>query len=140
MFPAITTECAPAPLAVICRLPAEVTDAVTSAEAPALPLIADRELRAKRAYDFLQRLGVRADEVKALPQRQLRRAAGRLQMKSAATSPTLAYGLTYGVDLLGAAIGCLVSLALLTLMDAPSAMFMTAAVVAGAAWCFPMSV
>ncbi len=41
-----------------------------------------------------------ADEVKALPQRQLRRAAGRLQLKSAASTPTLAYGLTYGVDLL----------------------------------------
>ena len=70
------------------------------AQSPALPLIADRELRAKRAHEFLQRLGVSADEVKALPQRQLRRAAGRLQLKSAATTPTLAYGLTYGVDLL----------------------------------------
>ena len=29
------------------------------AQSPALPLIADRELRAKRAHDFLQRLGVR---------------------------------------------------------------------------------
>jgi para-nitrobenzyl esterase len=72
------------------------------AQSPALPLIADRELRAKRAHQFLQRLGVSADEVKALPQRQLRRAAGRLQMQSAATTPTLAYGLTYGVDLLPA--------------------------------------
>ena len=63
-------------------------------------MIADRELRAKRAHDFLQRLGVSPAEVKALPQRQLRRAAGRLQLKSAATTPTLAYGLTYGVDLL----------------------------------------
>jgi para-nitrobenzyl esterase len=72
------------------------------AQSPALPLIADRELRAKRAHEFLQRLGVSADKVKALPQRQLRRAAGRLQMQSAATTPTLAYGLTYGVDLLPA--------------------------------------
>jgi para-nitrobenzyl esterase len=70
------------------------------AQSPALPLIADRELRAKRAREFLQRLGVSTTEVKALPQRQLRRAAGRLQLKSAATTPTLAYGLTYGVDLL----------------------------------------
>jgi para-nitrobenzyl esterase len=70
------------------------------AQSPALPLIADRELRAKRAHEFLQRLGVSADDVKDLPQRQLRRAAGRLQLKSAATTPTLAYGLTYGVDLL----------------------------------------
>jgi para-nitrobenzyl esterase len=70
------------------------------AQSPALPLIADREVRAARAHEFLQRLGVRVDEIKALPQRQLRRAAGRLQLKSAATTPTLAYGLTYGVDLL----------------------------------------
>ncbi len=41
-----------------------------------------------------------AAEVKALPQRQLRRAAGMVQLKSAATTPTLAYGLTYGIDLL----------------------------------------
>jgi para-nitrobenzyl esterase len=70
------------------------------AQSPALPLIADREVRAARAHEFLQRLGVRVDEIKALPQRQLRRAAGRLQLKSAGTTPTLAYGLTYGVDLL----------------------------------------
>ncbi len=70
------------------------------AQSPALPLIADREIRAERAHEFLQRLGVGVDEVKALPQRQLRRAAGRLQLRSAAETPTLAYGLTYGVDLL----------------------------------------
>ncbi len=70
------------------------------AQSPALPLIADRELRARQAHEFLQRLGVSPAEVKALPQRQLRRAAGQLQLKSAAATPTLAYGLTYGVDLL----------------------------------------
>jgi para-nitrobenzyl esterase len=70
------------------------------AQSPALPLIADREVRARHAHEFLQRLGVSAAEVKALPQRQLRRAAGRQQLKSASTTPTLAYGLTYGVDLL----------------------------------------
>jgi para-nitrobenzyl esterase len=70
------------------------------AQSPALPLIADREVRASRAHDFLNRLGVSAAEVKGLPQRQLRRAAGMLQLKSAASTPTLAYGLTYGVDLL----------------------------------------
>jgi para-nitrobenzyl esterase len=70
------------------------------AQSPALPLIADRELRARRAHEFLHRLGVTVAEVKGLPQRQLRRAAGQLQLKSAATAPTLAYGLTYGVDLL----------------------------------------
>lgn len=70
------------------------------AQSPALPLIADREVRARQAHEFLDRLGVPVEEVKGLPQRELRRAAGRLQSKSAATTPTLAYGLTYGVDLL----------------------------------------
>lgn len=70
------------------------------AQSPALPLIADRELRASRAHDFLARLGVSAAEVKALPQRQLRRAAGVMQLDSAATTPTLAYGLTHGTELL----------------------------------------
>lgn len=70
------------------------------AQSPALPLIADRELRAERAQEFLRRLGVSVTEVKGLPQRRLRHAAGRLQWISAATTPTLAHGLTYGVDLL----------------------------------------
>ena len=70
------------------------------AQSPALPLIADRETRARQAHRFLERLGVGVDEIKSLPQRQLRRAAGMLQSESAAESPTLAYGLTYGVDLL----------------------------------------
>jgi para-nitrobenzyl esterase len=70
------------------------------AQSPALPLIADREVRAARARQFLRRLGVSPAAVKGLSQRQLRHAAGRLQLKSAATTPTLAYGLTYGVDLL----------------------------------------
>ncbi|MDY6997268.1 MAG: carboxylesterase family protein [Actinomycetota bacterium] len=70
------------------------------AQSPALPLIADREVRAARARDFVARLGVGPGEVKALPQRQLRRAAGQVQLKSAAATPTLAYGLTHGTDLL----------------------------------------
>lgn len=70
------------------------------AQSPALPLIADRKTRAQRAHGFVRRLGVPVSEVKGLPQRELRRAAGRLQLESAATTPTLAYGLTYGVDLL----------------------------------------
>jgi len=70
------------------------------AQSPALPLIADHEVRARRAHDFLRELGVAAAEVKALPERWLRHAAGRLQLRSAASTPTLAYGLTYGVDLL----------------------------------------
>jgi para-nitrobenzyl esterase len=87
-------------LAVLASPAAEGLFSRAIAQSPALPLIADREVRAARAHDFLQRLGVRVDEIKALPQRQLRRAAGRLQLKSAASTPTLAYGLTYGVDLL----------------------------------------
>ncbi len=69
-------------------------------QSPALPLIADRATRAEQAQRFLDRLGVSAAELKQLPQRQLRRAAGQLQMESVATTPTLAHGLTYGVDLL----------------------------------------
>ncbi|MBV8179611.1 MAG: carboxylesterase/lipase family protein [Mycobacterium sp.] len=70
------------------------------AQSPALPLIGDRATRAEQAQRFLRRLGVSAAELKELPQRQLRRAAGELQLASIATTPTLAHGLTYGVDLL----------------------------------------
>ena len=70
------------------------------AQSPALPLIADADTRAEQAQRFLHEVGARADELKELPQRRLRRAAGVLQGASAATTPTLAYGLTYGVDLL----------------------------------------
>src|ERR1700736_5938163 len=70
------------------------------AQSPALPLMADRETRAEQAQRFLSRLGVPAGELKTLPQRELRRAAGELQLASVATTPTLAHGLTYGVDLL----------------------------------------
>jgi para-nitrobenzyl esterase len=70
------------------------------AQSPALPLIADRALRAEQAQRFLTRLGVSASELKELPQRELRRAAGELQLESVANTPTLAHGLTYGVDLL----------------------------------------
>ena len=70
------------------------------AQSPALPLIADRATRAEQAQRFLGRLGVSAAKLKDLPQRELRRAAGELQLASIATTPTLAHGLTYGVDLL----------------------------------------
>jgi para-nitrobenzyl esterase len=73
------------------------------AQSPALPLIADRATRAEQAQRFLSRLRVGAGELevlKELPQRQLRRAAGELQLASIAATPTLAHGLTYGVDLL----------------------------------------
>jgi para-nitrobenzyl esterase len=68
-----------------------------------LPLIADRATRGEQAQRFLSRLGVGAGELQALkelPQHELRRAAGELQLASIATTPTLAHGLTYGVDLL----------------------------------------
>jgi para-nitrobenzyl esterase len=73
------------------------------AQSPALPLIADRDTRAVQAHRFLDLLGVPAEsahQLKGMPQRRLRRAAGELQARSAATTPTLAYGLTHGVDLL----------------------------------------
>jgi para-nitrobenzyl esterase len=70
------------------------------AQSPALPLIADRDVRARRADEFVRELGVSVADIKSLPHRQLRHAAGQVQGRSAATSPTLAYGLTYGVDLL----------------------------------------
>ncbi len=70
------------------------------AQSPALPLIADRETRTEQAQQFLALLGVTAGELKELPQRELRRAAGQFQLASVASSPTLAHGLTYGVDLL----------------------------------------
>lgn len=70
------------------------------AQSPALPLIADHDTRAEQAQRFLHRLGVGPAELKSLPQRQLRRAAGALQIASQATTPTLAYGLTCDVDLL----------------------------------------
>jgi para-nitrobenzyl esterase len=68
-----------------------------------LPLIADRATRAEQAQRFLGRLGMTAGESKALkelPQSELRRVAGELQLASVATTPTLAHGLTYGVELL----------------------------------------
>ncbi|MHA3022236.1 carboxylesterase/lipase family protein [Mycobacterium sp. BMJ-28] len=70
------------------------------AQSPALPLIADRQTRARRAQEFLDELGADVDHLKQLPQRRLRRAAGVVQAASAADSPTLAYGLTHGVELL----------------------------------------
>lgn len=70
------------------------------AQSPALPLIADRGTRAANANEFLRHLDVGAAEVKGLPQRRLRRAAGIVQGKSAAMTPTLAYGLTHGTELL----------------------------------------
>lgn len=72
------------------------------AQSPALPLIADRETRADRATRFLELLNLDPEQVKSAPQRSLRRAAGLLQLDSVAETPTLAYGLTHGVDLLPA--------------------------------------
>ena len=53
------------------------------AQSPALPLIADRATRGEQAQRFLSRLGIGAGELQALkdlPQRELRRAAGELQL------------------------------------------------------------
>ena len=61
---------------------------------------------------------------------------GGVAVALALTRSGFPIGITYGVDLLGAAIGCLASLALLTWLDAPSAMFAVAALIAAAAWCF----
>ena len=87
-------------LALLASPAAEGLFARAIAQSPALPLIADRETRARQSRRFLERLGVGVDGVKALPQRQLRRAAGLLQQESASQTPALAYGLTYGVQLL----------------------------------------
>ncbi|MGY4708549.1 carboxylesterase/lipase family protein [Mycolicibacterium sp. CBM1] len=70
------------------------------AQSPALPLIADRDTRARRAHEFVDLVGADPATFAVLPQRVLRRAAGELQRRSAETTPTLAYGLTHGVDLL----------------------------------------
>ena len=70
------------------------------AQSPALPLIADYQTRAEQARRFLREVDAAPAELKALPQRRLRRAAGLVQVHSAANTPTLAFGLTYGTDLL----------------------------------------
>ncbi|HEX5142322.1 MAG TPA: carboxylesterase family protein [Mycobacterium sp.] len=70
------------------------------AQSPALPLIADADSRAERAAKLVAALAVAPADLAAQPQRALRRAAGLLQLDSVATSPTLAYGLTYGTPTL----------------------------------------
>jgi para-nitrobenzyl esterase len=71
------------------------------AQSPALGLIAGFDARAEQAQDFLAEVGAAGpDELKTLPQRTLRRAAGFVQVRSVQTSPTLAYGLTHGTELL----------------------------------------
>ncbi|MGV0742518.1 carboxylesterase/lipase family protein [Mycolicibacterium sp. XJ870] len=87
-------------LALLASPAAEGLFARAIAQSPALPLIADRETRARQSRRFMNLLGVGAEQLKVLPQRQLRRAAGQLQLESAQQTPTLAYGLTHGVDLL----------------------------------------
>ena len=57
------------------------------AQSPALPLIAGRDLRAERAEQFVRELGVHVADIRSLPQRQLRRAAGLVQQRSAASTP-----------------------------------------------------
>ena len=52
-------------LALLASPAAEGLFARAIAQSPALPLIADRETRARQSRRFLQRLGVGVDEVKA---------------------------------------------------------------------------
>lgn len=87
-------------LALLASPAAEGLFARAIAQSPALPLIAGREDRARQSRRFMQLLGVGAEQLKVLPQRQLRRAAGQLQLESAQQTPRLAYGLTHGVELL----------------------------------------
>ena len=54
----------------------------------------------------------------------------------ALTRSPFAMGVTYAVDLIGAALGCLVVLLLLNSIDAPSAIFVVAALAAFAGRCF----
>jgi hypothetical protein len=61
---------------------------------------------------------------------------GGVAVSLALTRSSFPVGIIYGVDLVGAATGCLVTLVVLTWMDAPSAMFAVAAAVALSAWCF----
>ena len=57
--------------------------------------------------------------------------------KSSLAALTLsAVGIVYGVDLVGASVGCLVVLALLNLMDAPSALIAVSGIAGLGAWAF----
>jgi para-nitrobenzyl esterase len=72
-------------------------------QSPALPLIADRATRAEQSREFLRRLGVSVGggaSAEGLSLVELPCAAGESQIASVASTPTLAHGLTYGVDLL----------------------------------------
>ncbi|MBL8705960.1 MAG: hypothetical protein JNM30_14000 [Rhodospirillales bacterium] len=68
---------------------------------------------------------------------------GGIAVSLALTRSPYPVGQVYGVDLLGAATGCLVALVVLNLIDTPSAMFLVAAITAVAGCCFkfasPMS-
>lgn len=71
------------------------------AQSPALPLIADKALRDKRAHRYLELLDVTdPSRLKVLPQRELRRGAAKLQIESATETPVLGYGLAHGTELL----------------------------------------
>ncbi|MCP2623160.1 carboxylesterase/lipase family protein [Mycolicibacterium smegmatis] len=87
-------------LALLASPSAEGLFARAIAQSPALPLIADRDVRARQAHRFLEIVGEDPAKLRDLPQKQLRRAAGQVQLESTQHTPTLAYGLTHGVDLL----------------------------------------
>jgi hypothetical protein len=64
---------------------------------------------------------------------------GGMAVSLALTRSPFRIGLVYGVDLLGAATGCLVAIVLLDLLDGPSAMIAIAAIIALAACCFALA-
>ena len=71
------------------------------AQSPALPLIADYDTRAEQAPRFLHEVGVGVRKLKDVAAATTRPGGGvGCKLQSVATTPTLAYGLTYGVDLL----------------------------------------
>jgi hypothetical protein len=62
-----------------------------------------------------------------------------MAISTALTRSPYPISIVYGVDLIGAALGCLVVIVLLNYIDAPSAMFMVAALAAFAGVCFARS-
>lgn len=64
---------------------------------------------------------------------------GGIAVSLALTRSPYPVGQVYGVDLLGAATGCLVALVVLDWIDTPSAMFLVAAITAVAGYCFKIA-
>lgn len=64
---------------------------------------------------------------------------GGIAVSLALTRSPYPVGQVYGVDLLGAATGCLVTLVVLNWIDTPSAMFLVTAIMAAAGLCFKIA-